>query len=57
VKRQAITVTGASLPCAGESDNPTNIPDRERGKVRGLAALIHALIVLMWQRYKFLEFS
>jgi hypothetical protein len=47
VNRQAITVRGAALPWALESDNPTNIPARERGKVRGLAALIHALIVLM----------
>ena len=57
VNRQPITANGALFPCAPVRPNPTIIPERDKGRVRGLAALIHAPNELMRQRYKFLKDS
>jgi hypothetical protein len=53
VTMHPITASGAIFPCSTVRANPTKIPERDKGRVRGLAALIHAPIVLMTQRYKF----
>jgi hypothetical protein len=48
-----MTAIGAIFPCSTVRANPTKIPERDRGRVRGLAAFIHAPNVLMRQMYKF----
>ena len=53
VNRQPITAIGAIFPCSIVRPNPTIIPERDKGRVRGLAALIHAPNVLMRQWYEF----